>query len=85
MAFSVQITPEALAQVETLQEPVHARILAVVDRLGKWPRVSGVKALRGRLAGHYRIRTGDYRVQFRLEGERLIVEKVGHRDGFYED
>ncbi len=32
-----------------------------------------------------RVRTGDYRVQFRAEGESIIVEKIGHRDGFYED
>jgi mRNA-degrading endonuclease RelE of RelBE toxin-antitoxin system len=39
----------------------------------------------GRLAGHYRIRTGDYRVQFYVEGETVIVEKIAHRDGFYEE
>jgi mRNA-degrading endonuclease RelE of RelBE toxin-antitoxin system len=49
-----------------------------------WPTVSGAKPLTGKLAGHYRIRTGDYRLQFRVEGERVIVEKVGHRDRFYE-
>jgi mRNA-degrading endonuclease RelE of RelBE toxin-antitoxin system len=46
--------------------------------------VSGVKALRGDLAGCFRLRTGDYRVQFRVAGETIIIEKVGHRDGFYE-
>jgi mRNA-degrading endonuclease RelE of RelBE toxin-antitoxin system len=45
--------------------------------------VSGVKPLTGNLAGRFRMRTGDYRVQFYIEGERVIVEKVGHRDGFY--
>jgi mRNA-degrading endonuclease RelE of RelBE toxin-antitoxin system len=44
----------------------------------------GAKALSGPLAGRYRMRTGDYRVQFRLEGGALVVEKVGHRDRFYE-
>jgi mRNA-degrading endonuclease RelE of RelBE toxin-antitoxin system len=47
--------------------------------------VSGVKALSGNLAGHYRLRTGDYRVQFRLEGENVMVEKIGHRSTFYRD
>jgi len=44
-----------------------------------------VKALRGNLGGHFRMRTGDYRVQFRVEGNRVLVECVGHRDGFYEE
>jgi mRNA-degrading endonuclease RelE of RelBE toxin-antitoxin system len=47
--------------------------------------VSGVKALRGALAGQYRMRTGDYRLQFRVERDRIVVLKVGHRDGLYDD
>jgi mRNA-degrading endonuclease RelE of RelBE toxin-antitoxin system len=45
--------------------------------------VSGVKPLTGDLAGRYRLRTGDYRVQFHVAGEILTVEKIGPRDGFY--
>jgi len=47
--------------------------------------VSGVKQLTGTLAGHYRIRTGDYRLQFRVDADAVVVERIGHRDGFYED
>jgi mRNA-degrading endonuclease RelE of RelBE toxin-antitoxin system len=49
------------------------------------PAVSGVKALSGNLAGWYRLRTGDYRVRFRVEGDKIIVDKIGHRSEFYED
>jgi mRNA-degrading endonuclease RelE of RelBE toxin-antitoxin system len=31
------------------------------------------------------MRTGDYRVQFRVAGKTVTVEKIGHRDGFYDD
>jgi mRNA-degrading endonuclease RelE of RelBE toxin-antitoxin system len=31
------------------------------------------------------MRTGDYRLQFRVEGEVIIVEKIGHRDRYYEE
>ena len=60
-------------------------MLTLFERLEAWPNVSGVKALRGQLAGSYRLRTGDYRLQFRVVGESVRVEKIGHRDGFYED
>lgn len=40
--------------------------------------------MRGNMAGLYRIRTGDYRVLFRVKGPEVIVERVGHRDRFYE-
>jgi hypothetical protein len=48
-------------------------------------------ATTGSLAGHDRARTGDYRLQFqaeRLPAESdwlLTVEKIGHRDGFYDE
>jgi mRNA-degrading endonuclease RelE of RelBE toxin-antitoxin system len=59
-------------------------MLAIMERLEAWPSVSGAKPLRGSLVGRFRIRTGDYRIQFHLHGERVVIERVGHRDGFYE-
>jgi mRNA-degrading endonuclease RelE of RelBE toxin-antitoxin system len=81
----VRILPEAFQQIERLPPGIHRRVLTVLERLDRWPNVSGAKPLRGDLAGHFRVRTGDYRVQFHLEGDTVIVERVGHRDGFYED
>jgi mRNA-degrading endonuclease RelE of RelBE toxin-antitoxin system len=85
LMVKVTVTPDALREIGRLPLPIQQRILNVLARLHRWPAVSGAKPLRGTLAGHYRIRTGDYRVQFRLEGDNLIVEKAGHRDGFYEE
>ena len=82
---TVFITPVAAEQLDGLPNLIHARVTKLLERLAKWPEVSGVKPLTGKLAGHYRVRTGDYRLQFRVEGDRVIVEKVGHRDRFYED
>jgi mRNA-degrading endonuclease RelE of RelBE toxin-antitoxin system len=56
----------------------------LLERLEKWPNVSGAKPLRGNLAGRYRLRTGDFRMQFRVVDNVVIVEQIGHRDGFYE-
>ena len=81
----VELTRDAEGQVDELPRAIRLRLLDVVRRLEKWPHVSGAKPLRGKLAGHFRIRTGDYRVQFFLEGEVAVIEKVGHRDGFYEE
>ena len=83
--MEVVITPEALKQAEALHEPILTRVLRLVERLHQWPNVSGAKPLRGDLVGHFRLRTGDYRVQFRVEGQRIVVEKIGHRDGFYDE
>ncbi|MBM4050275.1 MAG: type II toxin-antitoxin system RelE/ParE family toxin [Planctomycetes bacterium] len=80
----VRLTPEAAQGIEDLPLPIHARVLRLLKRLEEWPGVSGAKPLAGPLAGHYRLRTGDYRMQFRAEGQTVIVEKIGHRDRFYE-
>ena len=74
---------EAVEQLGELPNIVLARMERIVRRLENWPAVSGAKPLRGDLAGHYRIRTGDYRIQFRVAGDEVIIERVGHRDGFY--
>ncbi|MGB2822032.1 MAG: type II toxin-antitoxin system RelE/ParE family toxin [Phycisphaerae bacterium] len=80
----VTLTPEAAEGLEDLPLVIHARVLSLLNRLAKWPDVSGPKPLTGPLAGQYRLRTGDYRLQFRVKGQAVIVEKIGHRDRFYE-
>lgn len=85
----VRITPDAQVQFERLPVVVKARVLAVFARLEKWPNVSGAKPLRGELAGQYRIRTGEYRVQFSVSGRGpatvVMIARIGHRDGFYDE
>jgi mRNA-degrading endonuclease RelE of RelBE toxin-antitoxin system len=80
----VKLTAEAAEGLEDLPLVIHARVLSLLKRLENWPAVSGAKPLTGNLAGRCRLRTGDYRLQFRVEGQTVIVEKIGHRDRFYE-
>ena len=82
---TVVMSDDVMEQFDQLPRPIKARMLKLVDRLQGWPEVSGAKPLSGDLAGHFRLRTGDYRLQFRVEGENVIVEKIGHRSTFYED
>ncbi len=82
---TVILTGEAQGQLDDLPRAIHFRVQRILERLERWPKVSGAKALRRNLAGRYRIRTGDWRVQFHLEGETVVVERIGHRDRFYED
>ena len=82
---TVTLTEEAVEQLEELPVVIHRRVLKLIERLVNWPAVSGAKPLRGELTGLYRLRTGDYRLQFRVIEDVIEVEKIGHRDGFYED
>jgi mRNA-degrading endonuclease RelE of RelBE toxin-antitoxin system len=81
----VVFTSAARDQAAELPRAVMGRVGRLLERLKQWPAVSGAKPLTGKLAGRFRLRTGDYRVQFRVEGETVIVEKIGHRDRFYGD
>ena len=77
--------PKLWSSVDRLPAEIVARMGKLLDRLEAWPEVSGAKALSGSLAGHWRMRTGDYRLQFHVAAETVHVEKIGHRDGFYEE
>ncbi len=81
----VTITRPAARGFDALPTLVKVRVLRLFERLALWPEVSGARPLRGHLAGHYRMRTGDYRVQFRVEAASVVIERVGHRDGFYDE
>ena len=63
---------------------IAARMRGIFERLKAWPVVSGAKPLRHDLRGHYRIRTGKYRVVFRVEGEIVRVLRIDHREDAYE-
>lgn len=80
----VNLTAAAVGQFDQLPRPIRGRMLRLFERLEDWPDVSGAKPLTGDLAGCWRMRTGDYRRQFRVAGETVFVETIGHRDRFYD-
>lgn len=47
---TVVLTPEAAEQLDALDNPIHRRVLRLIVRLERWPNVSGVKPLSGKLA-----------------------------------
>ena len=85
MEIEVRISQEALRTLETLHEPILARVNGVIERLGDWPEVSGAKPLRGRMKGWYRVRTGDWRIIFTVTGRVLLITAISNRKDAYED
>jgi mRNA-degrading endonuclease RelE of RelBE toxin-antitoxin system len=70
------MTDDAYDQFDALPKRIKERVRKLTKRLEDWPAVSGVKALSGNLAGWYRIRTGDYRVRFRVDRNNVIIDKI---------
>lgn len=83
--MTVILAPEAQADLDRLPATIRARVLQVFERLRQWPNVSGARALRYDWAGHHRIRTGDWRVIFRVVTPQIIVVSIKHRSEVYED
>ena len=81
----VLLTAEGREDFEALPATVQQRVVEIFRRLEKWPAVSGAKPLVGEWAGCSRIRTGDWRVIFRVARPDLLVVRIRHRKDVYED
>jgi mRNA interferase RelE/StbE len=76
---------QAQEDFDALPVTMKARVRDIVKRLEKWPSVSGAKPLRKAWAGHYRVRSGDYRIIFRVEPDLVRIVRIGHRADIYEE
>lgn len=78
MTFAIQILPVAARAIRKLPPEAKRRIEAVIELLADDPRPPAAKRLTAR--PEWRVRTGDYRVLYRIEDRVLIVVvHAGHR------
>jgi mRNA interferase RelE/StbE len=81
MSYAVEFKPRALKDLGQLPKPERRRIFARIEKLQS--NLAGdVKKLTG-ITPEYRLRVGDYRVLFDLEGTRVVVYRVRHRREAY--
>lgn len=83
--YQIQLDAKAAKLLRKLDRPVQARLVAAIAGLALTPRPAGVKALTGH-PGLLRIRVGDYRVVYQVDGGKLVVLVVhlGHRGDVYD-
>jgi mRNA interferase RelE/StbE len=82
MRYQIEFLPSALAQLRALPKDVRWLIGGKLDR-AEDDLAGGIKKLKG-FKNKYRLRAGNYRVLFELEGASLIVYDVGDRKDIYE-
>jgi mRNA-degrading endonuclease RelE of RelBE toxin-antitoxin system len=75
----------AIADFDSLPGPIQERVIALGRKLRRWPEVSGAKPLKHEWKGHFRVRTGDYRIIFRVQGDAITIVRIAHRRDVYED
>ncbi|WP_066523053.1 type II toxin-antitoxin system RelE family toxin [Curtobacterium ammoniigenes] len=85
MTYQVALLPGAARSVKKLPPEGKRRVQAMIELLATDPRPPTARKLIAR--PEWRVRSGDYRVLYRIEDERLtiVVVDAGHRRSVYED
>lgn len=86
MAFTVKYHPDVKeVDLPRINVKMRERIRrAIESRLMTAPHEYGLP-LRKTLGGYWKLRVGDYRVVFKIEGEVVYVLGIRHRKSVYED
>jgi mRNA interferase RelE/StbE len=85
MTYEVALSLAAARQLRKIDPHVRRRVQAAIELLATEPRPPAATQLVGG-AGEWRVRTGDYRIVYEIEDERLLVLvlSVGHRREIYQ-
>jgi mRNA interferase RelE/StbE len=80
--YSLAYTRKAVRDIEQLEEKAKKRIGDTLKRYAEDPFKYANKLTDPRL-GSYRFRIGEYRVIFDLDGNKIVILRVGHRKDIY--
>lgn len=82
MNYRLTYTQRAVRDLDAIDPATKRRIGKTLHRYEKDP-LAHAEPLRDSDLGSYRFRIGDYRVIFDLDGEEIVVLRVGHRREIY--
>lgn len=79
----IKWTEDAIKDLEKLDKPVAQRVIRKISWLcNNFERVSP-EPLGGEFKGTYKLRIGDWRAIYTMEGQVLIIQFIGHRKEIY--
>jgi len=84
VTYRIEVLPAAVREIRKLPSEAKRRVQAVIELLSENPRPPAATKLTAR--PEWRVRTGDYRVLYRIEDDILtiVVVRAGHRRDVYE-
>ena len=82
MGYDVEFLAEARTSLRRLSPDVARRIVRKIERM-RHNLAGDVKRLKA-FAPNYRLRVGDWRVLFEVQGETIIIHMIKHRSEAYE-
>ena len=76
--FQVRISPAAARDLDQLDDKLVQKILEEMDVLkdNPFPRGKLIRKIKGKSTNFYRLRVGNHRVFYSLEGPAIVVLKV---------
>lgn len=81
MKYTFQFKPRAIKDIESLNSKFQLRVIKKIEEMSD--NLKGdVKQLTGSTP-EFRLRVGDYRVLFEVEGETIIIYRIRHRREAY--
>ena len=81
MKYLVGFKPRALRDLDSMVSNDRARIIDKIELMTENLR-GDVKRLTN-FTPEYRLRVGDYRILFEVEGEKLVIYRIKHRRESY--
>ena len=83
LAYTVHLERRAERELRRLPPEVIRRIDAMIYRLANNPRPDGAVKLSGQVDSRWRVRVGDYRILYRIEGRSVDIYRIKHRRDAY--
>ena len=77
-AFTVQLAQSAAGDLDAIPDRLRTQIVEAIKSLADnpLPTGSGVKKLRGFKPPLYRLRSGDYRVLYRIQSSAILITRI---------
>lgn len=81
--YSYEFKTKALKQLKKLDKSVQIKIVEKLDQISKEEVLYGNKRLTKFKIGLFRLRVGDYRLIYDIDGKMITVLLLGHRKEIY--
>lgn len=80
---NIEWNEDAIKDLAKLDKPVAQRILKKIDWLSDNFEKVTPEPLIGQFKGTFKLRIGDWRVVYTIEGQTLVIQFIGHRRDIY--
>ncbi|MGA2582702.1 MAG: type II toxin-antitoxin system RelE/ParE family toxin [Tepidisphaeraceae bacterium] len=81
MVYNVFFLDEAKRTIKRLSPDIARRILAKIERMRR--DLAGDVTRLKEFVPNYRLRVGDWRVLFEIEGDTIVIHEIKHRSKAY--